>query len=155
LSYNYQKEREWKSKGSWNRPTMPSIADPNAALAPSNGAVFGADYFYRKEWIRQRIEKLANVFGLDVLIYAILSSHPHLVVRSRPDVVNAWSDRQAALGWLQIFPARARLTGPDARRSDLGDLQIPAGAEKSSRMFCLIGQTWPRLLISNHGGRPK
>ena len=69
-------------------------------------AVSGVDYSYRKEWIRQRIEKLASVFGLDILTYAILSNHLHLVLRSRPDVVAAWSDRQAALRWLQIFPGK-------------------------------------------------
>jgi REP element-mobilizing transposase RayT len=68
--------------------------------------VSGTDYTYRKEWIRQRIEKLASVFGLDILTYAIMSNHLHLVLRSRPDVVNAWSDRQAALRWLQIFPGK-------------------------------------------------
>ena len=69
-------------------------------------ALSGTDYSYRKEWIRQRIEKLASVFGLDILTYAIMSNHLHLVLRSRPDVVNAWSDRQVALRWLQIFPGK-------------------------------------------------
>jgi REP element-mobilizing transposase RayT len=69
-------------------------------------SVTGTDYSYRKEWIRQRIEKLASVFGIDVLAYAILSNHLHVVLRSRPDVVSAWSDRQVALRWLQIFPGK-------------------------------------------------
>jgi len=69
-------------------------------------AVTGADYSYRKEWIRERIEKLASVFGLDILTYAILSNHLHVVLRNRPDVVAAWSDRQVALRWLQIFPGK-------------------------------------------------
>jgi REP element-mobilizing transposase RayT len=64
--------------------------------------VSGKDYSFRKEWIRQRIEKLASVFGTDVLSYAILSNHMHLVLRSRPDVVATWSDRQVALRWLQM-----------------------------------------------------
>ena len=41
-------------------------------------AVTGADYSYRKEWIQERIEKLASVFGLDILTYAILSNHLHV-----------------------------------------------------------------------------
>jgi REP element-mobilizing transposase RayT len=69
-------------------------------------SVSGKDYSYRKEWIRQRIEKLASVFGIDVLTYAILSNHLHVVLRNRPDVVAAWSDRQVALRWLQIFPGK-------------------------------------------------
>ncbi|MEQ1830519.1 MAG: hypothetical protein ABL921_31475, partial [Pirellula sp.] len=66
----------------------------------------GKDYSYRKEWIRQRIEKLASVFGVDVLTYAILSNHLHVVLRNRPDVVETWSDKQVALRWLQIFPGK-------------------------------------------------
>jgi len=69
-------------------------------------SVTGTDYSYRKEWIRQRIEKLASVFGTDVLAYAILSNHLHVILRSRPDVVATWSDRQVALRWLQIFPGK-------------------------------------------------
>ena len=69
-------------------------------------AVSGVDYSYRKEWIRTRIEKLASVFGLDILAYAVMSNHLHLILRSRPDVVAAWSDRQVALRWLQIFPGK-------------------------------------------------
>jgi REP element-mobilizing transposase RayT len=68
--------------------------------------VSGKDYSYRKEWIRQRIEKLASVFGIDVLAYSILSNHLHIVLRNRPDVVETWSDRQVAIRWLQIFPGK-------------------------------------------------
>ena len=66
----------------------------------------GKDYSYRKEWIRQRIEKLASVFSVDILSYAILSNHLHIVLRNRPDVVKTWSDKQVALRWLQIFPGK-------------------------------------------------
>lgn len=66
----------------------------------------GKDFSYRKEWIRQRIEKLASVFGIDVLTYAIMSNHLHVVLRNRPDIVEAWSDHNVALRWLQIFPGK-------------------------------------------------
>ena len=66
----------------------------------------GKDYQYRREWIRERMEKLASVFGIDCLTYAILSNHLHVVLRSRPDVVETWSDKQVALRWLQIFPGK-------------------------------------------------
>lgn len=66
----------------------------------------GKDYEYRREWIRERMEKLASVFGIDCLTYAILSNHLHIVLRSRPDVVKTWSDREVAVRWLQIFPGK-------------------------------------------------
>ncbi len=66
----------------------------------------GVDFSFRREWIRRRMEALASVFGLDVLTYAILSNHMHLILRNRPDVVAAWSDEEAALRWLRVFPGR-------------------------------------------------
>jgi hypothetical protein len=40
-----------------------------------------ADYSYRKERIRQRIETLASVFGIDVLAHAVTSKHLHVILR--------------------------------------------------------------------------
>jgi hypothetical protein len=88
-------------------PFRTSCSDAFDALTLSGvDSVSGKDFSYRKEWIRQRIEKLASVFGVDVLTYAILSNHLHVVLRNRPDVVETWSDRQVALRWLQIFPGK-------------------------------------------------
>ena len=55
----------------------------------------GKDFSFRKEWIRRRMEALASVFGLDVLSYAIMSNHIHVILRNRPDVVAQWSDQEA------------------------------------------------------------
>ena len=52
------------------------------------------------------MERLASVFGLDVLTYAIMSNHLHIVARTRPDVVREWSDKEVALRWLRIFPGQ-------------------------------------------------
>ncbi|GIW98774.1 MAG: hypothetical protein KatS3mg111_2107 [Pirellulaceae bacterium] len=64
----------------------------------------GQDYSYRREWIRRRLEALASVFGIDVLTYAIMSNHLHVILRTRPDVVAQWSDREVAIRWLRLFP---------------------------------------------------
>ncbi len=66
----------------------------------------GKDFDARREWIRRRLEILAAVFGVDVLTYAILSNHMHLILRNRPDVVKTWSDRDVAERWLKVFPGR-------------------------------------------------
>ena len=66
----------------------------------------GKDYSHRKEWIRRRMEALASVFACDVLSYAIMSNHLHLILRNRPDVVSEWSDEEVAIRWLRVFPGR-------------------------------------------------
>lgn len=66
----------------------------------------GRDYSFRKEWIRRRMEALASVFAVDVLSYAVMSNHMHQILRNRPDVVKQWSDEEAAIRWLKVFPGR-------------------------------------------------
>ena len=66
----------------------------------------GKDYSHRKQWIRNRLEELAGIFGIDVLGYAVMSNHLHVVVRTRPDIVVGWSDDEIALRWLRLFPQR-------------------------------------------------
>lgn len=67
-------------------------------------ALTNKDYNHRRDWIRQRLESLASVFGIDVLEYAVLSNHLHVVLRNRPDVVKTWSDVEVATRWLRLFP---------------------------------------------------
>lgn len=66
----------------------------------------GKDFSFRREWIRRRLEALASVFGIDVLTYAIMSNHLHVILRNRPDVVTAWTDQEVAIRWLRVFPGR-------------------------------------------------
>ncbi|MEL6110986.1 MAG: hypothetical protein AAFU85_33685, partial [Planctomycetota bacterium] len=68
--------------------------------------VTGKDYGFRREWIRRRMEALASVFGIDVLTYAIMSNHIHVILRSRHDVVAEWTDEEVAIRWLRVFPGR-------------------------------------------------
>jgi len=46
----------------------------------------GANYEHRRELIRQRMEYLAGIMGIEILGYSIMSNHFHCVLRSRHDV---------------------------------------------------------------------
>jgi REP element-mobilizing transposase RayT len=76
------------------------------AFLAGQDAVSGKDYSFRKESIRRRMESLASVFGIDVLSYAVMSNHLHLIIRNRPDVVAKWDDKEVAIRWLRVFPGR-------------------------------------------------
>ena len=68
--------------------------------------VTGKNFEHRREWARERLEHLASIFGVDCLAFAILSNHTHQILRSRPDIVATWSDREVATRWLRISPKR-------------------------------------------------
>ena len=55
------------------------------AFLCGDDVVSGKSFEHRREWIRQRIEFLASVFGIDCLTYTVLSNHLHVVLRSRRD----------------------------------------------------------------------
>ncbi len=78
----------------------------------------GRDYSHRKEWIRERLEELAGIFALDILGFAVLSNHLHVVVRTRPDIVKAWSDDEVALRWWRLFPQRRNENGTPAEPTE-------------------------------------
>lgn len=71
----------------------------------------GQSFEHRRGWIRDRLEFLASAFGIDCLTYTVLSNHLHVVLRSRPDVVAAWSDVEVAKRWLKLFPQRRKQDG--------------------------------------------
>ncbi len=50
----------------------------------------GKNYDHRKAWVEKNLKRLVAGFGIDLLGYAILSNHFHLILRSRPDVVATW-----------------------------------------------------------------
>lgn len=64
----------------------------------------GRNYDHRKAWLEARLALLAGQFGIDVLGFAILSNHFHLVLRNRPDVVATWSNTEVATRWLALCP---------------------------------------------------
>lgn len=53
--------------------------------------VSGTSYDHRKDWIQDRLEELAGIFAVDILWFAVMANHVHVVVRARPDVGTHWS----------------------------------------------------------------
>ena len=73
--------------------------------------VSGNDYEHRKDWVKDRLQFLSNLFCVDVAGYAVMSNHLHLVLRTRPDRVLGFSDEEAARRWLMLFPKRRDSAG--------------------------------------------
>ena len=81
-------------------------------------AVGGRDYEHRKAWLEERLRFLAGCFGIDVLGFAILSNHFHVILRNRPDVVAAWEDVEVARRWLRLCPVRKSRDGEPEEPTD-------------------------------------
>ena len=60
------------------------------------------DYEYRRLWVVQRERTLAGLFGIEIGFHAEMSNHLHVIPRTRPDVVETWSDDEVVRRWLTI-----------------------------------------------------
>jgi len=69
------------------------------------------DFSHRKAWLVERLRYLAAVFAIEVCAYAILATHYHAILRTRPDLVALWSDREVATRWLTLFPKHRPING--------------------------------------------
>ena len=67
------------------------------------------DFSHRKTWLVNRLRELAAVFAIEVIAYAIMATHYHAILRTRPDIVATWSNREVATRWLTLF---SRHRGP-------------------------------------------
>ncbi len=66
----------------------------------------GRDFSHRRDWIRERIFELAEIFAVDICAYAVMSNHVHLVLTIRQDVAIAWDEQEVARRWLRLFGGR-------------------------------------------------
>ena len=111
-------------------------------------AVTGKNYDYRKLWIENLLEHFAAQFGLDLLAFSILSNHFHLILRSRPDVVATWSDREVARRWRMLCPVRKNADGSPKEPSDPELKSICTDADKLAEIRSRLSDIswWMRLL---------
>ncbi len=80
--------------------------------------VSGRNYEHRKRWLELRLRFLAGCFGIDLLGFAILDNHFHVILRNRPDVVATWTDAEVARRWLRLCPVRKTPEGEPEEPSD-------------------------------------
>ncbi|MEZ6138196.1 MAG: hypothetical protein R3C53_25205 [Pirellulaceae bacterium] len=94
----------------------------------------GRNYDHRKSWVVHQLELMGACMGIDVLCYAVLSNHCHLVLRSRPDVVKVWDDREIARRWLTLCPKRKLPDGSAKPPSEAELNAILNNAKKLSQL---------------------
>ncbi len=113
--------------------------------------VSGRNYDHRKVWIDEQLVHQARHFGIDLLCQAIMSNHLHLVLRSRPDVVQEWSDEEVARRWLMLCPERR---DEDRRPMEPTEFEINRIVNNKGKLASLRSRLsdiswWMRLLCQH------
>jgi hypothetical protein len=60
---------------------------------------------HRKDWVRQRLSLLVEIFAIELVAYAAMSNHLHTLIQTRPDLALLWTPDEVAIRWLHLFPA--------------------------------------------------
>ena len=78
----------------------------------------GSEHEQRKDWLLEMLTFLAGIFSIDILKYAIMDNHLHLILRNRPDLVRKWSKTKVLRNAMNLFPVAFQRKGwyvePDA-----------------------------------------
>ena len=108
----------------------------------------GKNYDHRKGWIEDHLKHFAACFGIDLLSFAILSNHFHLMLRTRPDLVKSWSDNEVARRWLLICPHRKDKNGKPMPPSDAEISMVANCPDKLAKIRLRLSDVsrWMRLL---------
>ena len=76
----------------------------------------GKSFDHRRKWIVERLKLLGSVFAIEVLAYAVMSNHLHLVIAIRSEWVALWSDDEVVERFGRLFPmAKANYEGLDPK----------------------------------------
>jgi len=63
----------------------------------------GKNFEHRRQWLEERLMFLSDVFAIDLLAYAIMSNHYHVVIRLNPLVAASWPDEEVLNRWNSIY----------------------------------------------------
>ena len=102
--------------------------------------VSGKNFDHRKVWIEQHLQQFAAAFGIDLICFSILSNHYHLILRSRPDIVQGWDNTEVARRWLMLCPHR---------RDPHGNPLSPTEPELNAIRHCPVKLAEIRSRLSN------
>jgi len=61
------------------------------------------DYGHRREWLENKLHRVASIFSIKLCAYAVMSNHYHVVVHIRADKAHKWSKREVVRRWHSLF----------------------------------------------------
>ena len=122
--------------------------------------ISGKNFDHRKGWMEEQLEHQAAYFAIDLICYALMSNHFHLILRSRPDIVATWDDAEVARRWLMLCPKRksSKRKQQDSRPKEPTQAEIDAIVNDPVELKELRSRLsdiswWMRLLSQRIGSR--
>ncbi len=102
-------------------------------------ALSGKSYEHRRDWIEERIHRLAALYCIEVCAYAVMSNHLHVVLHINQQKAEELSLLEVSHRWHQLFKGT-----PLTQRFARGDLLSPAEYDAVVNKL----ETWRQQLYS-------
>jgi len=111
------------------------------------GFLLGHECDHRRDWLQNALREKTAIFAVDVLAYAIMDNHFHLIVKTHPERAATWSALEVARRWLEACPPKD-LQGQTVRagRAELETLIAKPGWVEQRRKR-LASMSWLMKLI--------
>ncbi len=114
----------------------------------------GKDFSHRRDWIKNRLQELAQAFGVQVFGYAVMSNHLHIVLRMEVEESQAWSAEEIAKRWLKIFPRRRDRQGAPCEPTASEIKQLVADKPRVRELRArLCSVSWFMRCLNEHVAR--
>ena len=59
---------------------------------------------HRREWVREVMKVASGAFVIEMLAYAVMNNHLHLILRTTPNLVADWTDAEVIARWARAHP---------------------------------------------------
>lgn len=66
----------------------------------------GKNYDHRKQWLEELLEEATSCHVVDLISFAVLDNHFHVLLRNRPDLKRKLTPSAVARRWLLLHPKR-------------------------------------------------
>jgi REP element-mobilizing transposase RayT len=66
-------------------------------------ALTGKSFEHRRQWIEDRLLKLASLFAIDICAYAVMSNHYHVTLHINAEQALSWSALEVVEHWHGLF----------------------------------------------------
>ena len=63
----------------------------------------GKSFEHRRQWLEDRLILLSDIFAIDLMAYAVMSNHYHVVVELKPEQASALSDDEVIERWGNLY----------------------------------------------------
>lgn len=81
---------------------------------------------YRNDWIQRRLLLLSDVFAIDLMAFAIMDNHTHLVLFANLELAKQWTNIEVLKRWSRIgrLPLSCQLYLDPGWRSRLNEVEV-------------------------------